>query len=304
MQSMRVWHLGLAVLGLAMVTSMAMSACSLALNWDQDGLPCEYDAASGKYSCLSGYTCALRDLNNPNENLCIKNHTLAPNANCQKDIQCVTGYTCPSGVCLPVCDPNTAYLSSSSCSLGDYCRPFYTTSGYTGRDTPTVALEGACVPSENCSVGGSCMPAGGTAGSGNCLAINASTSACVLHCDVAFVPPTNSSGYEEMCAPAGNYQSSCQAVGPTGGEVTACVTNFPTPLAPGAACNNAISQPCKSGYTCWAGQCAEWCPVTDSPSTGCGTAGTYCCPTPLTSQNGSVVLGYCVNGTEANCTAN
>ncbi len=296
---MRVWHLGLAFFGLA----AAASACSLALNWNQDGLPCEYDAASGKYSCLSGYTCALRDLSNPNDNLCIGDGTLAADANCQKDIQCVKGYTCPSGTCLEVCDPNNAYSSPSGCALGQYCKPFYTTSGYTGRDTPTVSLEGACVPSDACSVGNACDPEGGTAASGICLAINSGASACVLACDVQFSTITISSSYFDQCAPRGSYNSTCQAIGPAGGEVTACVTEFPTGLAVGTTCNNSISQPCGSGLTCWAGQCATWCPVTGNPGSTCPAAGQFCCPTAIVSKE-NVQLGYCVTGTTADCAPN
>ena len=299
MLSMRVWHLGLAFFGLA----AAVSACSLALNWNQDGLPCQYEAASETYSCILGYTCALRNLNDPNDNLCIKDHSLAANANCQKDIQCETGLTCPSGTCLKACDPNNAYTVPTGCPLGQYCKPFYTTSGYVGSASPAVSLEGACVASDQCSVGNVCDPEGGTARSGTCLAVTANASACVLTCDVQFADFTLSSSFIPDCGARGNYNSTCEAVGPPGGEVTSCVTEFPAGLALGAPCNNSVSQPCGYGLTCWAGHCATWCPVPLSSGTTCPQANQFCCPTAIVnSQN--VQLGYCVTGTTANCTPN
>ena len=298
---MRLWHIGAVCVAIA----AGASACSLILNWNPNGLPCEFDASvgtEGGYTCLPGYSCALRSLSDPTQNTCIEDFSILPNHNCQKDRQCTKGFICPAGTCQQACDPNNAYTSPTGCSLGQYCKPFYSTSMYSDRGTHTATLTAACVPSDTCTAGSPCDPNDGTPGTGACVAINSSANACALGCDITFSVPTTFNSYQEHCLGQNKLEASCEAVGPSGSQVTVCVLDYPAPLVEGQACTNPVAQPCGTGLTCINGKCAYWCPITTSQSSACAT-GQYCCAANLTSAAGTQ-LGYCVNGSSAACTSN
>ena len=217
----------------------SLAACSLALSWDANGLPC----GDGS-TCNAGYTC-LADK-------CVADGTVKTGETCTADQQCGSSAACLQFVCKQKC---TAYFEAASpCSAGQYCKPF----------TRSGTVTGGCVASE-CAADTDCRSA--------CVTLGVATGACITGCQVTF----SGSTYNDNCFGTGQTQY-CEPVGTGSSQKTACFDiDANTAGAKGATCSP-FDAPCKRGLACINAVCVTYCDTSvASPSQCNASAGELCC---------------------------
>ncbi len=254
-------------------------SCSLLLDFNPDGLPC--DVANGQ-ACLAGYSC---NAPSPNTYICIADGALKKDAPCQLDRQCHSGLLCPSevGTCVAPCPIAAAYVAGSpNCPTGEYCRPTMSTAMFSDGQVHAAQRVTACVPSDNCTPG---APCDSSAVRGGSCADMKGASACVIGCEVTFAATT----YRDNCgADALGNPRFCQALGPGPGyDVLACLDAGPTPQAVGSPCGNPVAQPCAPGLGCIRSICQAYTPLSNVNSC---TPGLTPCDLHV---NANTLVGYC-----------
>lgn len=266
---------------LALLGTLLLSSCSLALDWDLANLPCQgvNQACAGGFSCLAGK--------------CVADGTLAVGASCARDRQCNDGSLCPAGKCAQTCALAEAY-TTSTCASAHYCAPFESSAGYTGDPNvaPPPRVVAVCVAGSSCASGTSCDDVPG----GICTVITGmggGLNACVVGCDVTVATDGNSTNncskqyYSRYCTPVGNYNY---------GQL-ACVTTGATGINSGSdqsACST-VAQPCNPSYGCMGGVCRRYCVPTTGQTLTCQT-NEQCCTYNLASNHlgqPTSPIGFC-----------
>lgn len=227
-----------------------LGGCSLLLDWDKDGLPCDNSQCDPGYSCLDS------------NNSCVADSSLPVDHACTYDIQCAPSLLCGQSpaVCRKACT-SLDYQERSECGSGEFCKPEI------GRNNQLV---GICVESE-CLVDNECPDSGFA-----CVSITSSANACLHSCGGVNV--TLSYGdYSDNCG-ASEY---CQPVGRAGSAQFACLDASRNAALPNQECD-LISHPCPAGehkndipasdesygYACVDGFCRAYCDGT--PACGAG----------------------------------
>jgi hypothetical protein len=281
---------------------VSLSACSAALDWDEDGLACDKATVNGYTDfCLSGYSCL------PQDERCVRDASLKLGESCSQTRQCGANHVCPvdllagggvAGVdgvqqCAKACNAPAGidpYYSSVGCDTGSTCTPFLDASAV----NPNKHLLGACLPSIRCAPGSTCSKQ--NEASGTCVTASATATACETGCEITWSP---SQAYSDNC----DSLHTCQPVGMPGAQTFACIYNgkntTANPLAAvggqtiqkrGDSCS-VLAAPCDKGDVCApTGMCAEYCLISQNDAFPC-PAGQSCCPfnTFATSQK----TGYC-----------
>lgn len=258
---------------LAAVATLLLASCSLNLDWNVEGLPCNGpdQECSGTYSCLDGK--------------CIKFGSRELGQSCEADVQCNSGNLCPTGVCAAPCDIKTAY-TASSCSAGQYCGAFLSHAGYTtpgGAAAPTWVA--ACVDSAVCSPGTPCSQQP----NGTCVLLSTAQQlqACLPGCSVQ-----NTNGVIKSTCVADYYPRSCTPLGEAGSQQLVCLNVGTAPLPLGESCNAAAS-PCHAEDACIKGVCRSYCQLGTSSPGASGCINTQpCCTAQL---NPALQVGYCAD---------
>lgn len=278
------------------------TACSVAMDWDQDGLACDQNEVNGFTDfCLNGYSCLRKDQR------CVRDNTLRLGDSCSQSRQCGPNQVCPvdllagggvagtDGVqsCYAACNPAAGtdpYYSAAGCNAGYVCTPFLDSQAV----NPNKQLVGACLPNNGCAAGTACATPSVSAGT--CVAASKSATACVTGCEITW---SASQVYGDNC----DSLHSCQPVGMAGAQTFACIYNgqnsTANPLAGiggqtiqprGSPCST-LEAPCATGDVCGPmGICAEYCLITANDAYPCPT-GQSCCP--FTTFATSQTTGYC-----------
>ncbi len=226
------------------------TACSLYLDWDRAGLPCDDND-----ECYEGYSCLV--------NTCVEEKSVAIGDTCSADVQCAgSGTICGAApfTCRERCPDETLYGSTTQCGQRSYCRP------EPARPDSTAVI-GTCFDSE-CSRDTDCKS------DRICVPIELDAGACLLSCQYDF----ENNVYQDNCGSRGDVQTYCQPVGLRGKQQLACLerlTNVSAPVPPELC--NPVQSPCVSGAACvvtgGTGKCYYYCRGIEH----CG-AGEECCP--------------------------
>jgi hypothetical protein len=268
--------------------ALGLTACSLILDFNPEGLPCDL---SNKEGCLEGFSC---NSPSPNTFICVGDQSLANGSVCQLDRQCPTGTICPTGVnlCVTPCDLSQAYVASSpNCPAYTYCRPVLSTGMFSdGAAHPAQRVAG-CVPTDSCTPGQACNS--NLVQGGICADMRNSAAACVVGCEVKF----NATAYADNCgADVNGNPRFCQPLGPGPGlDVLACLDAGTTPQPAGSPCGNPVAQPCAPGTGCIHNVCRAYTNL--STNVNACTSGLTPCDLHV---NANTLVGYCSN--DPSCT--
>ncbi len=242
-----------------------LAACSLMLEWSEDGLPCD-----DQKRCGAGFSC-LGDT-------CVKDDSLEEGDTCSKAVQCAGDLLCtpyPYYGCRKACG-DTYFLPNGNCAAGEYCRPYKDSAG---------ELHAACVP-DQCSDSSDCSRRNvlcPDCGAGmKCVPIDGSADACLVGCEVDFL---TTGVYSDNCTSTPIDPTYCQPIGEQGMLVCLDAKNA---RLENQACEP-VKDPCERGYVCQDGFCREYCNPAGSGSecaaaNGCTMVGTspddfgYCNP--------------------------
>jgi hypothetical protein len=256
----------------ALVAVGGSVACSLYLDWDREGLPCDTDK-----KCYEGYSCLV--------NRCVLERSLPLGETCSEDIQCDgEDSVCGSNpfTCRTSC--SAFYKSTSTCDTNLYCRPDRTA------ETQTAPWEGTCFPSE-CSRDEDC---------GNdrqCVPIELDAGACLQACE--YQRDSTSGAYTDTCAITAQTVTYCQPLGLQAKERLVCLelVGDDNGNEENGLCEPVVS-PCKqldgvgvaTGLVCVNGQCRKLC---DSASKAvvCTAPNLECCP--VEGDGGGPVYSVC-----------
>jgi hypothetical protein len=258
--------------------------CSLALDWDPNGLRCASGQSSlcgESYSCLAGF--------------CILDNSLAQGNSCLYDRQCESGLICPNFVCAKPCD-NYYDASETTCDTDEYCAPIPKedaegNSDYVGACTATTdrcsntdgtqqccdEADVCCDNSQNCQTGNICV------------SIKSGAKACLTTCE--FEMETSGGGQNNQingidCVLPGNYVAYCDYLGSP--EKLICMEGPPdaTFQGEGGSCDK-VENPCQAGYLCHNSSCRAACDLTSSICTCCNV--------------GREEVGVCAAATDNDC---
>jgi hypothetical protein len=237
----------------ALVLLLLGASCSLALDWDPEGLPC----LNGE--CAKGYSCLV--------NKCVADNSLAVGETCNKDQQCDASLVCAPNLftCRIPCSETDGYKAPAECPSGEYCLPVRTDRD---GDVQQYVYAGVCVQSERCSSDPQCPDAGDA-----CVKISSSAFACLDRCEITWVGGTD---YTDSCGSSPRQPRYCTPVGQATAERLVCLDSRPTGGAQpkGAACEP-VTQPCEPGFACVQGSCYRHC--NSNPGSGICDAGETCC---------------------------
>ena len=285
----------MALLKYALAASvLAVTACSLAYDWDEDGQPCRSDG-----SCNDGFSCFRRDGVATTE--CVRDGSRRRGEECTEDAMCDVNLACAGGACRQDC--GASYFSPTACRGDEFCKPY-----------PGLP-RGYCTQTE-CT--GEQCPSGRI-----CANIKDNVGACLVECNPSF----NNETYSDNCGSTSSDQY-CQAVGTGPSRRLVCLDTDDRGQRVGLPCNS-IDNPCAAGLsytdtngnvhryglTCVRSVCVELCdptaPNLSTNTTDCGASAsnnaTFCCVQrgALDSEGISTEWGYCLNiGTGASCDSN
>jgi len=259
---------------LALGAVAALAGCSLALDWDPNGQPCD---AKGK--CLDGYTC----VGGGTGSTCVADHSLGAGDTCLTDVQCGSGTVCtgPAVVGWACRKPCTSYFLKDTCDADSYCRPSQDPTSTTG------VPRGSCVKSE-CATDADCqheLKIGSV-----CVHIDGTVGACLFPCK----DPSGTSGIPS-CTGVSNIwdAASSQYCQPLGSSVRlVCLQQSATPQGVSAICGDKVtSATCNglAGLLCKDNLCRLYCnTVSKQP---CSNAAN--CTVVSTTDNPPRSFGYC-----------
>jgi hypothetical protein len=247
----------LAAVGSAVIVLTA--ACSLYLDWDWAGLPCDADK-----ECYEGYSCLV--------NRCVLEHSLPVGETCSEDIQCAEDNTvCGSNpfTCRESC--NAYYRPTSDCGKALFCRPERVGDG------ASAQLQGTCFGSE-CTLDADCDA------TRICVTIELDAGACLSGCEYEIAPATGD--HADNCGSVASNQLYCQPIGLPNDSRLVCLERIGND--DGNTENNtcdSIENPCKqfddlsgkpTGLVCVEGLCHELC--NPAPAVDVCESGKTCCP--------------------------
>jgi hypothetical protein len=226
-------------LGLAIAAS---NACSLALDWDPNGQPCEDKAPL----CNAGYSCLGEQ--------CIKDRSVSLGGTCTNDLQCEGNSICtprPKFLCRSQC---SSYLTpTTECASGSYCRP--------SPNLENSDPRGSCVASE-CDPAAPPCPAGtvcpGTCATGTvCVGISPGAGACLPECKVS-LQSDYSANDNCVSVSSARITQICQPIGLEGKRRLICIERSVSPQNNGMTCNFGTTT-CGKGLACVDGSCRKYC---------------------------------------------
>ncbi len=215
-----------AAVGLA---GLAVSACSLILDWDAEGLPCDREK-----NCAREYSCLV--------DRCVAKESLVLNETCSQSDQCAGS---PDVICGS--DPFTCrrrcgdmYGAPGNCQADEYCRPEQS------RELENRWI-GTCFASE-CRRDEDCRS------DRVCVSISPTAGACLLQCDYDF----STGSYEDNCGGVDTEQY-CQPIGESRNQTLVCLealgdirASLGGPCAP-------VENPCEDEMVCAEGVCRFYC---------------------------------------------
>jgi len=242
------------------------NGCSLALDWDPNGLRCASGQSSlcgESYSCLAGF--------------CILDNSISQGNSCLYDRQCESGLICPSFVCAKPCE-NYYDASETTCDTDEYCAPIPKEDGegnsnYVGACTATTdrcsntdgthqccdEADVCCDNSQNCQTGNICV------------SIKSGAKACLTTCE--FEEQTSGGSQNNQiaeidCVLPGQYVAYCDYLGSP--EKLVCLEGLPGATFEGenGYCDK-VETPCQAGYLCHNHSCRVPCDLTSSTCTCC-----------------------------------
>lgn len=223
---------------------LVLPSCSLALDWDKNGLPCDRVQA-----CLDGYSCLGTE--------CVEDGSKSLGDSCSDDAQCETSYRCDFNnfVCAKPC--TTFYRDDSDCTGSTYCAPHPITDPATG----DVARRGACAASQ-CTIDKDCKNAGDV-----CVKIRSNASACLPGCEVTWSNNT----YSNNCGSTPSAPQYCQPLGVS--KRLACLPTSEQGEGEDNLCDP-IATPCReetdiapiTGLACIETLCSRHCNINASVS--------------------------------------
>ena len=217
------FKLRLAILG-AFILGTASAACSLTLDWDPEGLPCE-----DTVTCADGYSCLV--------NLCILNDSVPLGSTCNKTEQCEADLICANFTCATSC--TKYYESSAECPSGEYCMEHIDENG----DFSGHCEEGnACTPGEVCQEGRMCVE------------ITTGSNACLVGCEITW----GASGqvYSDSCGGNQGVLKYCQPLGKQD-QLVCRDTDAPGEVV-GQSCD-LVDKTCSRELACVNGTCRKYC---------------------------------------------
>ncbi len=234
----------------------ACAGCSLFLDWEREGLPCD-----DRRRCEDGFSCRVET--------CVSDHSLRLGETCSQPVQCETGLVCGSApsTCREECDDEN--LFKGGCGEGQYCRP------EVERYDDSVWL-GTCIDSEcgrdtDCGYDRICVP------------ITAAAGSCLLSCEYNF----GTGHYTDNCGSQPNALKYCQPIGKVGGQKLVCLENITGPPVQESLACSPVTLPCDKGLVCHDGVCRRYC----GDDIHCSSP-QFCQAVP---DGSSVLYSYCSN---------
>jgi len=206
--------------------------CSLYLDWDPEGLPCDEEKR-----CAETYSCLV--------NRCVEEGSLPETTTCSLPEQC-EGYpdvTCGSApfTCRKVC--NKLYSPTGNCEADEYCRP------ERSRDFDDQWI-GTCFPSE-CHQTSDCR-------NRVCVPISGTAGACLMNCTYDF----DTGSYDDTCGSSLETEQYCQPIGVSGEQALVCLEALGARQGIGLSCD-AVNTPCEHGVACVDSVCRKYCITID-----------------------------------------
>lgn len=250
-----------ALWGAALAGALTCVGCTLILDWDPEGLPCEEGVCADGYSCLASHPCVL-------------DGSIEKGVTCSQDAQCGVGLICAGGfTCATPCAHNSYYKSTADCEADEYCREQH--QSVEGKDL----WRGYCESADSCQGGAKCGDSDGKL----CVEITSSANACLVGCEIAWT----GEDYDGNCGGTLTQIQYCQPLGKS--DRLVCRDTEADAQEVGQECDLA-GKTCKRELACVDGLCRKYCKLelddSDSTSDPCGAdkccdqgAYAYCHPT-------------------------